>query len=185
MSYTFTAPEKNYNNKESLNHCSEVKRKVNDIFEDSDSILLVGWRPDSGDKFLNYAVSKGKKITVVEVFPKNAESIPSNVEAIQADIREYDVNKPYDLFLWQHGPEHVDKVDVYKFFKKYNNRFKYVVLETFNGLPHDPPNIGGNPYEEFISIWSTADFIDLGFEYITYAGQTNDHFIIGYKTNEQ
>ena len=183
MSYTFTAPEKNYNNKESLNHCSEIKKKVDNIFESSETILMVGWRIDSGEKFLNYALSKGKKITIVEIFPANVKTIPNTCEAIEADIREYEVTKSYDLFLWQHGPEHVDKADVYKFFRKYGHLFKYIVLEAPNGH-NEQGNLYGNPYEEHISTWGPADFGDLGFEYITYAGQTNDAFIIGYKINE-
>lgn len=183
MSYTFTAPEKNYANKESLNHCSEIKRKIDNIFENSKTILMVGWREDSGQKFLNHALSKDKKITIIEVFSDNVKTIPSTVESVESDIREYEVTKPYDLFLWTHGPEHVEKLDVYKFFKKYNHFFKYIILESPNGH-NDQGNLYGNPYEEHISTWISQDYIDLGFEYITYAGQTNDAFIIGYKINE-
>src|SRR5258708_5285556 len=98
MSYTFTTPEKNYQNKESLNHCSEIKRKVDKIFDDSETILMVGWRSDSGDKFLNHILSKGKRVTIVEAFSPNIKTIPSTCETIHADIREYEITKPYDLF---------------------------------------------------------------------------------------
>jgi hypothetical protein len=183
MSYSFTSPDKNYHNKESLNHCSEIKKKLDGIFEKSDSILIVGWRSDSDAGFIKHCTDNGKQLTIVEVFPKNVESIPTNVEAIQADIREYKVSKPYDLFLWQHGPEHVTKIDVNNFLRSYSHLFKYIVLEAPNG-PNVQGQLYGNPYEEHISAWGPTDFLDLGFDYITYAGQTNDGFIIGYKINE-
>lgn len=183
MSYSFTSPDKNYHNKESLDNCSEIKKKLNKIFEISNSILIVGWRKDSDAGFIKHCIDNGKKITIVEIFPKNVESIPSNVTAICADIREYEIDQSYDMFLWQHGPEHVSKPDVYKFFNKYNNLFKYIVLEVPNG-PNQQGALYGNPYEEHISTWESNDFLELGFEYITYAGQTNDGFILGYKINE-
>jgi hypothetical protein len=183
MSYTFTSPIKNYNNKETLNHCSEIKKKVNDIFENSTNILMVGWRFDSDATFVKHLLDCGKNVTIVEIFPKNHATIPEGVTGILADIRDYEVDKNYDLFLWQHGPEHIHAHEVTKLLNRIQSKFKYIILEAPNGQ-----NAQGvmydNPYEEHISTWGTEDFINLGLEYITYAGPTNDHFILGYKINE-
>lgn len=183
MSYTFTSPIKNYNNHETLNHSSEIKRKMNDIFDASQSILMVGWRYDSDSAFVRHVLSKGKNLTVVEIFEKNLENLPKDVTAICIDIRDFEVTQKYDLFLWQHGPEHVHKSDVAKFLGKYGHMFKVIVLESPNG--HSPQGeMYGNPYEEHISTWTPSDYEDLGFDYITYAGPNWESFILAYRIHE-
>lgn len=183
MSYTFTSPIKNYNNNETLNHCSEIKRKLNDIFDASETILMVGWRYDSDITFIKHVLDKGKKLTIVEIFEKNLENLPAGVTGVCADIRDYEVKSNFDLFLWQHGPEHVNKIDVARFFGKYGQMFKYIVLESPNG-PNEQGAMYGNPYEEHISAWTPKDYEDLGFDYITYAGPKWDGFVLAYKVHE-
>ncbi len=183
MSYTFTSPIKNYNNKETLNNCSEIKRKINDIFEISKTVLMVGWRLSSDGVFIKHMLDKGKVVTVVEIFPDNMNSLPKEVIGVCADIREYKVESKYDLFLWQHGPEHVQHVDVSRFLGSYSHMFKYMILESPNGHCEQGP-LYGNPYEEHISEWKPSDYEELGFDYITYAGPNYDSFILAYRINE-
>ena len=183
MSYTFTSPIKNTNNKETLDRCSEIKRKIDKMFEDSKTILMIGWRSDSDSTFVKHMLDREKVPTIIEIFPKNLESVPTGITATCADIRDYKVDKTYDMLLWQHGPEHVTKLDIMKFFKEYGKMFKYIILESPNGPTQQGP-MYGNPYEEHISSWTPTDYTDLGFEYITYAGQTNDAFILAYTVNE-
>jgi len=183
MSYTFTSPLKNLDNNESLAGCSEIRRKLDGIFERSKTILIVGWRSDSDAPFMKHMLNTDKILTVVEVFKNNLNSIPSGVTGICADIRDYEVTQPFDLFLWQHGPEHVTKMDVIKFLHKYKKMFKHIILESPNGHLSQG-SMYGNPYEEHISAWGPQDYEDLGMDYITYAGPNHDRFIIAYVSNE-
>lgn len=183
MSYTFTSPIKNINNNESLASCSSVRRTLNDIFENSKTILMVGWRQDSDAAFVQHILSSDKKLTIVEVFPENLKNVPSGVTGIYSDIRDYQIIEKYDLFLWQHGPEHVQKSDAIKFLNQNGNMFKYIVLESPNGPCTQDINYG-NPYEEHVSTWIPSEYEELGFDYITYAGEKNNAFVIGYKIND-
>ena len=183
MSYTFTSPIKNVANHETLNHSSEIKRKIDNLFEKCESILIVGWRQSSDGVFVKHVLNKGKKLTIVEIFPENLNNMPPEVTGICADIRDFKVESKFDMFLFQHGPEHVEKIDVSKFLDSYGHMFKVLILESPNGFQPQSA-MYGNPHEEHISGWIPEDYERLGFDYILYAGPNYDSFILAYKVNE-
>jgi hypothetical protein len=180
MSYTFTSLNKNYANNEDLSHSIEHRDELNEIFTKSKSILMVGWRHDSDSSFVDYMVDQGKELTIVEIFEPNTKTIRNDVNIVCSDILEYDIDTTYDLFLWQHGPEHVFKPEVFDLIERIKHKFKFIVLETPYG-PNDQGEIYGNIYEAHVSEWTEVDYNELGLKWIKYAGVDNNAFIIAYK----
>ncbi len=180
MSYTFTSPIKNINNNEEFLNIS-FKNEVNEMFNKSKSILMVGWRHDSDKTFVEYLLSQEKELTIVEIYEPNIRSITyNNVNVVCDDIRKYTPIKNYDMFLWQHGPEHVSKEEATETFNRLNQYFKYMVIETPNGYNHQD-EMYGNIYEKHISHWTINDYNELGFNSTLYAGKNHDAFLFGYK----
>lgn len=180
MSYTFTSKNKNYANNEDLSHSIKDRDSLNEIFEKSKTILMVGWRYDSDASFVDFMIDQGKNVTIVEIYEPNTKNVRSEVEIHCADILNFNIEKQYDMLLWQHGPEHVFKSEALDFVDRVKGKFKHIVFETPYG--HNPQGeMYGNIYETHVSEWEESDYIKLGFSYVKYAGTTNEAFIIGYK----
>jgi uncharacterized protein YciI len=180
MSYTFTSKNKNYANNEDLSHSPQHRDRLNEIFKNSKTILMVGWRYDSDFSFVDFMIEESKDLTIVEIYEPNTKNVRKEVTIHCSDILDFDIEKEYDLLLWQHGPEHVFKSEVLDFVKKVSDKFKHIVFETPYG--HNPQGeMYGNIYETHVSEWEEKDYTDLGFNYVKYAGVNNDAFIIGYK----
>ena len=159
MSYTFTSPIKNTGNNEEFLDI-HFKDKVNELFKELKTILMVGWRHDSDKTFVDYLISQNKDVTIVEIYEPNLKSITQpTIKVICDDIRNYTPDKNYDLFLWQHGPEHVSKEDAIKTFERLTPYFKYTMIETPHGVNHQD-EMYGNIYEKHISYWSFDDYLD-------------------------
>lgn len=180
MSYTFTSPIKNYNNNETLDDYPDMKENLDTIFEASNTILMVGWRHDSDHSFIKFMLDKGKKLTVVEIFEPNIQNIPADVKVIHDNILTLPITESYDLFLWQGGPEHVQKEQAAELFNRIQSKFKYLIIETPNGY-NNQDEMYGNIYERHISHWVAEDYEKLGFLWRPYAGVNHDGFLIGYK----
>jgi len=180
MSYTFTSENKNYANNEAISHSTSHRDVLNDIFINSKSVLMVGWRYDSDSSFVDYMVNEGKDLTIVEIYEPNTKTIRSDVNIVCSDILDYEINNSYDLFLWQHGPEHVFKPEVFDLIERIKDKFKYIVLETPYG-PNDQGEMYGNIYEAHVSEWTEQDYEKLGMNWVKYAGSDNNAFIIAYK----
>jgi hypothetical protein len=180
MSYTFTSNNKNYANNEAILHSIADRDALNNIFASSKSVLMVGWRYDSDSSFVDFMINEGKDLTIVEIYEPNTKTIRSDVNIVCSDILDYEINKPYDLLLWQHGPEHVFKSEVFDLIKKIKDKFKYIVLETPYGA-NDQGEMYGNIYEAHVSEWTEQDYEKLGMNWVKYAGADNNAFIIAYK----
>lgn len=180
MSYTFTSNNKNYANNEDISHMPEHRDALDQIFKDSTSILMVGWRHDSDKSFVDYMVEQGKDLTIVEIFEPNTKTIRPDVDIVCSDILDYNFDKNRDMFLWQHGPEHVFKQDVFDLIESIKDKFKYIVLETPYG-PNDQSEMYGNIYEAHVSEWTELDYEKLRLKWVKYAGVDNNAFIIAYK----
>lgn len=141
---------------------------------------MVGWRYNSDHTFVKYMLDEGKDLTIVEIFEPNLKSIPQGVKTICGDILTTPITDSYDMFLWQHGPEHVKKEDGMSLLKRIEPKFKYLVMECPNGYNRQD-EMYGNVHEMHVSHWETEDYENLGFYYGTYAGPDNRAFIIGYK----
>lgn len=181
MSYTFTSPIKNYANNETLDKHPDMKENLDTIFENAKTILMVGWRHDSDHSFIKYMVDKGKKVNIVEIFEPNIKNIPQGVTVDHANILTYEVKQPYDLFLWQGGPEHVTIQEATDLFKRIEKHFKYLIIETPNGYNFQD-EMYGNVYEKHVSHWEPKDYEACGFLWRPYAGKDNDAFLVGYKS---
>ena len=180
MSYTFTSQIKNYNNNETLDKHPDMKENLDTIFEISKTILMVGWRHDSDHSFIKYILDKGKKLTIVEIFEPNIKNVPEGVKVIHGNILTTPITESYDMFLWQGGPEHVEKEKAIELFKNIQSKFKYMVIETPNGYNFQD-EMYGNIYEKHVSHWTPEDYEKAGFLWRPYAGVYHDAFLIGYK----
>jgi len=180
MSYTFTSPIKNYNNNETLDNYPDMKENLDTIFEVSKTILMVGWRQTSDQTFMKYILDKGKQVTVVEIFEPNLKSIPSEVKIIHGDVLTVPITESYDMFLWQGGPEHVNKESAMELILRIQHQFKYLIIETPNGY-NQQEEMYGNIYERHVSHWEPEDYEKIGFLWRPYAGVNHNAFLVGYK----
>ena len=183
MSYTFTSSIKNYPNNEDLSNQIEFRDIINNIFKSSKTILMVGWRQSSDQSFVEYMINQGKDLTIVEIFEPNISSIPSNVKTILGDIRTLELKDRFDLFLWQHGPEHCKQEESINVLNKFKKQCKHIIIETPNGH-NQQDEMYGNIYERHVSEWYQSDYEKLGFISTIYAGPKNDSFIVGYIIND-
>lgn len=106
-----------------------------------------------------------KHITCVEVWKPVAESIRERGlwnEVICADIYDWIPEKPYDIAIWWHGPEHMDMDKAQEVILRLRDTMPIVWLATPHGLSPQG-GIRNNPYEEHRSVWYANDFEALGF----------------------
>ena len=130
MSYTFTSPIKNTGNNEEFLDI-HFKDKVNELFKELKTILMVGWRHDSDKTFVDYLISQNKDVTIVEIYEPNLKSITQpTIKVICDDIRNYTPDKNYDLFLWQHEKH----ISYWSFDDYINLGFKSTL---YAGINHD------------------------------------------------
>lgn len=85
--------------------------------KDSQTILYIGAKNDRF-QFKEYLQKLGLKITILEIFHPNVAFLRNKgFEVIEADITKYKTEKQWDIILWCHGPEHIEKSEIFKVLK--------------------------------------------------------------------
>jgi len=86
-------------------------------------------------------------------------------------------NRNFSLYIWQHGPEHLDRSESVAVIEQMKSRAGIgVILEAPIGDQPNPPELeAANPAEEHRSTWTEEAFEELGFT--TERSQEGDHAI--------
>lgn len=165
------------------------KRKDNllalcpEIFE-SKSVLYVGARPSRAD-FLDDFHKNGCGITILEIYPENAEYFKKFpwLEVVEGDVRNFFTDRKFDTIFWWHGPEHIEERDLEMTLKKIESfANKFVVLGCPWGMVPQWKSLEKNPFEEHKAFFDTGYFERLGYktDYSGVKGRMGSN-IISYK----
>jgi hypothetical protein len=143
----------------------QLVERIDGIFT-YDTVLYIGvsrYRAMFVESFKRH----GYEIDAIEIFHDNAEywkakGVMNHV--ICADIRTVEIRKNYDVVMWYHGPEHVEKeeaIQVLGKLKKYANHLMIVGC-PWGQSPQGPEY--GNENERHLSTWRLPDFATIGFK---------------------
>ncbi|MBT7790612.1 MAG: glycosyltransferase, partial [Calditrichaeota bacterium] len=146
----------------------QLYRSIPDIWK-CKSILYVGAH-EGRIHFGDPIKANGLEIDVMEIWGPNVKHLRESVNwfnsVIQGDIREIDnlISRKYDIIFWWHGPEHIEKSDLFTTLKKIEEYAeRYVVL----GCPWGNYEQGeeyGNPFEVHTSSFYEQDFKRSGYQ---------------------
>jgi hypothetical protein len=134
---------------------------------------------------LEELVASGREITVLEVWPPNADHYRARTDltVVCGDVRNVaNLSLPhnnYDVAFWWHGPEHVPKEELPAVLADIEKRARLVVLACPWGM-YPQQAIDGNMYEKHLSALGPENFQDLGYKTATLGkpgGRANSNII--------
>jgi hypothetical protein len=117
--------------------------------------------------FLEDFHAAGYRVTLLEIFKKNAEfykSLGWVNEVIQENIINFKPTKKYDVVFWWHGPEHVQKDKLDKTLKTLEKSAKEILVL---GCPIGKvlqESSYGNVHEKHLSYYEIGYFEKLGYK---------------------
>jgi len=128
------------------------------------SILYIGAnvvRQETLDLF------RSEQITILEVWPPNvADLLELGYKVIQGDVRELakmDIGK-FDVVIWWHGPEHVEKESLPSILKAIKKIARCVAVVACPWGKYKQSEVRGNPYERHLSCLYPKFFEKLGWK---------------------
>jgi len=119
-------------------------------------------------EMLSYFIKKNYEITIMEAWTENVLYYRQNsrFNIIQADVRN--VNKlllgNFDVVMWWHGPEHVEKDLLPDIFSELFKHTKKVLMLACPWGRYIQQAVRGNPYEVHRSHLYPEFFKELGFK---------------------
>ena len=138
----------------------QLIENIPDVY-DYKTLLYIGARPE-GIAFIENFKERDYKIELVEVFKKNCELIGKHFDVVyNADIRDFDVPKSYDIIVWFQGPEHINKNELPAVTEKLWMRTNKILIYgvPWGIFPQEP--FGGNENERHLSEYYPRDFPDM------------------------
>jgi hypothetical protein len=140
----------------------QLIRNVPEIKEGK-TCLYIGARKNRF-QFEHQLKTLGYSITVLEAFQPNVEYLRSmGKEVIEADITKYETGRKWDLVMWWHGPEHINRLLLPGTVKKLEKMAnKFIIM----GCPYGyckQDALHGNEYEIHRSALYIEDFLYLGY----------------------
>ena len=152
---------------ENKNRKESLLRLVPDLFSGKyKSVLYVGAKERRfhfGEDFKQ----AGFKITIVEVFEKDAENLKKIdwvKEVICCDITTFNTYKKYDVIFWWHGPEHIEEFRLPETIKRIEGFCNNVVILGCPWGMYKQGAVGGNENEIHLSHYDHASFEKIGYE---------------------
>jgi hypothetical protein len=169
---------------ETLDHVPLFKKAIDELVLKSASVVSIGWRYDTGYAFYEFLLSKGRSVTMIEIFPPNYEAfVCPGIKKVCADVRTYRDHVPSNhrgCLVWQDGPEHLPLSEAKSLLSQMQSDFESIILATPNG-PHAQGSYLGNPAECHLSTWHKDTYGELGFASVEYLPQSAG--LIGYWVN--
>jgi len=133
---------------------------------DYETLLYIG-ASIARNEMLPYFLEKEYRITILEVWTENVLYYKQDprFSIIQADVRN--VGKfplgQFDIVMWWHGPEHVEKDVLPNIFNELFKHTKKVLVLACPWGRYEQGTARGNPYEEHKSHLDEGFFRELGF----------------------
>jgi len=143
--------------------------KIPDVY-DYGTLLYVGGHchNDRGLQMADEFVKHNYTIDVIDIWKPNVKDMRQNLKYVYnvfyGDIRNFDFKAVYDVIMFWHGPEHLEKADIPVLLERLK---KYAAKLIIFGCPYGYYEQGpeyGNPYETHRSHWDREDFVKLGME---------------------
>ncbi len=155
----------------------QFKQIIKNIPEikDSQTILYIGARADSF-QIKEYMQKLDLKITILEIFHPNVVFLRNKgFEVIEADITKYKTERQWDIILWWHGPEHIEKSEIFEVLKNLEKiESKAVILGCPWGL-HPQNTIYNNIHEIHKCTLYEEDFKSLDYNTRTLGKMDGDY----------
>ena len=134
-------------------------------------LLNVGMRHPGDPRnlwWINICKANGTETHVLEVFEPNCRELrAAGIDNVTCgdvcDVRSI-YHKPFDVLLWWHGPEHIEKPEAPGVI---DGLWQLTAGTLILGCPlgNDPQGICyGNQHERHLCAWQAEDFIALGFQ---------------------
>jgi hypothetical protein len=162
----------NINHDKAMNENEESTRRLQllkvlpELFNKKGRLLYVGGHMRFGRDLQMAGLFRdaGWKIDVIEAFLPNIIQLYevrwiNNL--ITGDIREFQPEERYDVVMFWHGPEHLEKEEVAPLIVKMKTYADLVIFATPNGV-YDQDEVYGNPHERHLSTWYKEDFEAIG-----------------------
>lgn len=150
-------PERNYTQREAT-ACGLLASMPNVT-----RLLNVGQRPfESTPWWVSVCKHNGVTPVTLEVWRPYCEKL-KGVKVIEADVCDYahESSDEWDVILWWHGPEHVEKIKAESTILRLLPRCGQLIVGTPWG-DHPQGEVAGNPYERHASTWEPDDYRALG-----------------------
>lgn len=153
----------------------ELRRYLPELFVDGigKSLLYVGASKARGFH-VGTLWAAGYAMTLVEVFSTNAlfwRRTHLFVEVEQVDIREYQSTQPFDVAMWWHGPEHIERGELPAVLEKLESIAPLVVLACPNG-EYAQGSVDGNDAERHCWTVQPDDLLQFEYSLAVYQGTT-------------
>ena len=132
------------------------------------SILYIGASKRRAE-MLSYFIKNNFQITIIEAWTENIYFLKRNyprIGIIQADIRNV-AKIPlgyFDIIMWWHGPEHVEKEALPGIFEVLDNHARKALVLACPWGRYDQEAVDGNPFERHRSRLYPKFFEKLGFK---------------------
>jgi hypothetical protein len=174
----------------SLNGMTEIySEQLNNSLKPNSNVYIVGWRPDSLLWYFDFFLHINCNITLIEIFPNNANSFPKhlypNVNVICDDVQNYKkyISSSNNILYWGEGPEHLPLSVSKKLLIEMKNYFDTMIIHTPFG-EYIQEEMYGNIYETHLSTWYDTDYDELDFKHCRFHGPShNFDAIVGFWTN--
>lgn len=189
-----------------IGECGRLWPMVEKALIDSDDVLVVGWRPGSQSEMYHRFMAVGVPwVMMIDVHEPNVVAWNAAVANLRERDTEFNghcldvrgmlpidsfavvprrseqpidlLMRSFSLYVWQHGPEHLDKEEAIAVIKQMQDHADVgVILEAPIGFQPNPPGLEeANPAEQHRSVWQPEEFEALGFT--TELSREGDHTI--------
>ena len=145
------------------NRIEHLLRTVPDVFTHK-TVLYVGASP-----FRNQLVSEFKEAgCTVDLVEVNKENLDLHVEKktfdryFLSDVRSFDPKDKYDVVVFWHGIEHLEKSELPALIEKMKEYTNKIILFGCPYGRYEQGVIYGNPYEHHVSHWNEMELVEVG-----------------------
>lgn len=127
----------------------------------------------------------GREITLLEAWPENAaayQNDPRVQRVVLGDIREIGgFEQKFDVSLWWHGPEHIDKAELPRALRKLEAVTESMVVLGCPWGDYPQEAFMGNPYDQHRASIFTNDLTALGYQVETWGAMSKGGALMAWK----
>ena len=139
----------------------QIKRNIPSFFTQEFKELLYIGVTKTHFQFGTYLYKYN--ITLLEAHTPNLESYLDKYTCINADITKFETEQKWDVVMWWHGPEHINKEDLKSTLKKIEKMAKKLVILGCPWGRYLQGIVNNNSYQVHKNHIYPKDLIELGY----------------------